>query len=86
MGKLGGEELNYSSDVDLIYVLDAVPHDGDPTQIGGPRGTTPIEHFSRVAHEFGRLVTEPTREGFLYRIDLDLRRKTLSPLASRTSC
>lgn len=73
MGKLGGEELNYSSDVDLIYVLDGAPYDHDAAPIDGPRGCAPVEYFSRVAHEFGRLVTEPTREGFLYRIDLGLR-------------
>jgi glutamate-ammonia-ligase adenylyltransferase len=62
MGKLGGEELNYSSDVDLIHVLEATPG-----------GASEIEHYTRVAQEFGRLVSEPTRDGFLYRVDLDLR-------------
>ncbi len=73
MGKLGGEELNYSSDVDLIYVLDASSPAGDATLIEGPGGCTPIEYFSRIAQEFARLVSEPTPQGFLYRIDLDLR-------------
>jgi glutamate-ammonia-ligase adenylyltransferase len=72
MGKLGGEELNYSSDVDLIYVLESWPLGADAT-LTGPRGGSPIEYFTRVAHEFGRIVAELTREGFLYRIDLDLR-------------
>ena len=73
MGKLGGEELNYSSDVDLIYVLEDPPGPLLPQSIGD--GATPIEYYTRVAREFGRLVGETTQEGFLYRIDLDLRRK-----------
>lgn len=67
LGKLGGEELNYSSDVDLIYVLESLPC------ADGPSGLSPEEYFARVAREFAQLVTERTREGFLYRIDLDLR-------------
>jgi glutamate-ammonia-ligase adenylyltransferase len=69
MGKLGGEELNYSSDVDLIYVLESLPE----APVDGPGGISPDEFYTRVAREFGRLVSEPTRDGFLYRIDLDLR-------------
>ena len=73
MGKLGGEELNYSSDVDLIYVLDDPPGGRQAPLDETPAATSPIEYYTRVAHEFGRLVNESTREGFLYRIDLDLR-------------
>jgi glutamate-ammonia-ligase adenylyltransferase len=69
MGKLGSEELNYSSDVDLIYVLESLPE----APVDGPGGISPDEYYTRVAREFGRLVSEPTRDGFLYRIDLDLR-------------
>ncbi|HUI24939.1 MAG TPA: hypothetical protein VL403_02550 [Candidatus Kryptonia bacterium] len=69
LGKLGSEELNYSSDVDLIYVFESRP--GDLT--GGPSDLSPTEYFTRVAREFGRLVGESTADGFLYRIDLDLR-------------
>lgn len=77
MGKLGAEELNYSSDVDLIYVFESPDRrtaDADTDlQRGGPSGLSPAEYFTRLAQEFGRVVTEPTAEGFLYRIDLDLR-------------
>ena len=69
LGKLGSEELNYSSDVDLIYAYESPP-DGIS---GGPRGAAPPEYFARVAREFGRLVGETSSDGFLYRIDLDLR-------------
>jgi len=67
MGKLGGEELNYSSDVDLIYVLESLPC-GD-----GPSDLSPDEYYGRVAREFAALVTRVDADGFLYRIDLDLR-------------
>jgi glutamate-ammonia-ligase adenylyltransferase len=73
MGKLGGEELNYSSDVDLIYVMESAPRDAEPAASDAPGGLSPAEYFNRVALEFGRLVTELTGDGFLYRIDLDLR-------------
>jgi glutamate-ammonia-ligase adenylyltransferase len=72
LGKLGSEELNYSSDVDLIYVHET-GDDADETLTDGPAGLSPLEYFTRLAHDFGRLVSEPTAAGFLYRIDLDLR-------------
>ncbi|MFQ5665198.1 MAG: hypothetical protein ACE5I7_02080 [Candidatus Binatia bacterium] len=69
LGKLGAEELNYSSDVDLVYMYEDPP----APLSGGPRGMAPPEYFTRWAQEFGRLVGRPTSEGFLYRIDLSLR-------------
>lgn len=71
LGKLGGEELNYSSDVDLVYVFEAPP--GTVIPESGPKELSPVEYFTRLAQAFGRLVTDVTAEGFLYRIDLDLR-------------
>jgi glutamate-ammonia-ligase adenylyltransferase len=67
MGKLGGEELNYSSDVDLVYVLEHVDAED------GPQALSPVEYYGRVVHELARLVTATTGDGFLYRVDLDLR-------------
>lgn len=64
MGKLGSEELNYSSDVDLVYVCEDAASERD----GGA-----IEYYTRVAEEFGRLVRRNTADGFLYRVDLELR-------------
>jgi glutamate-ammonia-ligase adenylyltransferase len=75
LGKLGAEALNYSSDVDLIYAYDdgiaAGPDETPPAR--GPADLTPAEYFTRLAQDLGRLVGESTAEGFLYRIDLDLR-------------
>ena len=68
LGKLGGDELNFSSDVDLVYLHDAVA-DGD----GGPQELVPADYWTRVAREFGTLVAADTEHRFLYRVDLDLR-------------
>ncbi len=72
LGKLGGEELNYSSDVDLVYVSESPPAEAGPLR-DGPDDLTPLEYFSRLATRFGTLVEAVTDEGFLYRVDLDLR-------------
>ncbi|HKI35986.1 MAG TPA: bifunctional [glutamate--ammonia ligase]-adenylyl-L-tyrosine phosphorylase/[glutamate--ammonia-ligase] adenylyltransferase [Gemmataceae bacterium] len=68
-GKLGGEELNYSSDIDLMFLYD---------EEGGTRGkrVTSIdngEFFGRVVGEVVRLLSAHTDRGQAYRIDLRLR-------------
>lgn len=77
LGKLGSGELNYSSDVDLIYVYDDPRLDKDISeatlQFAGDGDLSPAQYFTRLAQELGRIVTANTAEGFLYRIDLDLR-------------
>jgi len=77
LGKLGSEELNFSSDVDLIYVYESPQESPSEESASPPQGgrpdQTPVEYFTRLAQEFGRVVSQPTPEGFLYRIDLDLR-------------
>jgi len=65
MGKLGGGELNYSSDVDLVYVYD---RDGDH-----PGGRTLREFCVRLGQEVTRALAEVTGDGFCYRVDLRLR-------------
>ena len=72
LGKLGGEELNYSSDVDLVYVHESPPSESEPLQ-DGPGDLSPAEYFARLAVRFGKLVEANTQDGFLERIDLDLR-------------
>lgn len=67
LGKLGGIELNYSSDIDLILIYD---EDGQ-TDMG--RGISNQEFFILVAREFTRLLTEMTEMGIAYRVDLRLR-------------
>ena len=66
LGKLGGHELNYSSDIDLLYIY------GD----GGEPHTAPIsnrEYFVRLAQETTEILSRPTAEGAVFRIDLRLR-------------
>lgn len=67
LGKLGGGELNFSSDVDLIL---AYPEAGDTD---GARILDNAEFFARVAREFVRLLSEVSREGIAARVDLRLR-------------
>ena len=67
MGKLGGRELNYSSDLDLIFLYDAANHGRLPDQID------PHEFYSKLAQRFITIMTAPTVEGTLYEIDTRLR-------------
>jgi glutamate-ammonia-ligase adenylyltransferase len=78
MGKLGGHELNYSSDVDLIYLYES--HDGETRAPRGRRAVIPAgvgisneEYFEILARELTRVLAEPTREGYVFRVDLRLR-------------
>ncbi|MFO0903313.1 MAG: bifunctional [glutamate--ammonia ligase]-adenylyl-L-tyrosine phosphorylase/[glutamate--ammonia-ligase] adenylyltransferase [Pirellulales bacterium] len=67
LGKLGGCELNYSSDIDVIFLSDG------PGETSGPRRTTNDEFFQRLARQVIRLLSEPTDLGVCYRVDLRLR-------------
>ncbi len=78
MGKLGGHELNYSSDVDLIYLYES--HDGETRAPGGKQAIKPAaigisneEYFEILARELTRALAEPTRDGHIFRVDLRLR-------------
>jgi glutamate-ammonia-ligase adenylyltransferase len=69
MGKLGGEELNYSSDIDLIFVYS---EDGETS--GGPGGRLSNgEYFRRLAREIVAAIESVTEEGYAFRVDLRLR-------------
>jgi len=65
MGKLGGQELNYSSDVDVMFVYE---YDGDLT----PTISSPV-FFTKLAEEIVRVVGGAGAEGTIFRIDLRLR-------------
>jgi glutamate-ammonia-ligase adenylyltransferase len=67
LGKLGGLELNYSSDIDLICLYDA---DG---ATDGARPLSNAEFFDRLTREVIKLLTEITDMGQAYRVDLRLR-------------
>lgn len=71
LGKLGGQELNFSSDIDLMFVYSA---DGKTTGDGAKaRSVTNQEFFSRLSERVIQVLTESSREGFLYRVDMRLR-------------
>jgi glutamate-ammonia-ligase adenylyltransferase len=67
LGKLGGLELNYSSDIDLMFLYEGEGH------TTGPRITTNAEYFELLARELVHLLTENTELGIAYRVDLRLR-------------
>ncbi len=75
MGKLGGRELNFSSDVDLMYVYTA---DGETEGIRSPDGTvsnriTNHQYFIKLAEKISAAIGEKTEDGFVFRVDLRLR-------------
>ena len=67
LGKLGGEELNYSSDIDLIFLYDV---DG---QTSGPKPVSNAEFFAKVGGEVVRFLSDHTALGMAYRVDMRLR-------------
>ena len=69
MGKLGGEELNYSSDIDLMFAYGA-----DGQTAGGRSGRVENgEYFARVCREVVAFLEGVTDEGYAFRVDLRLR-------------
>ena len=66
MGKLGGGELNYSSDIDLILLFDSVRN-----PVVGP--TEAQAFFGRLARDLVRILDERTGDGYVFRTDLRLR-------------
>ncbi len=69
MGKLGGEELNYSSDIDLMFVYGA---DGE-TAGGRADRVENGDYFARVCREIVAFLETVTDEGYAFRVDLRLR-------------
>ena len=67
LGKLGGGELNFSSDIDLVY---AYPQGGESD---GARPLAAEEYFARLGQRLARLLDDTTVEGFCHRVDLRLR-------------
>jgi glutamate-ammonia-ligase adenylyltransferase len=71
MGKLGGGELNVSSDIDLIFVY---PEDGDTRSTGpGQRSLSNHEFFIRLGRRLIGDLSEITQDGFTFRVDMALR-------------
>jgi len=67
LGKLGGGELNFSSDVDLVY---AYPQQGESD---GARSLDSEAYFTRLGQRLAQLLGDITSDGFSHRVDLRLR-------------
>lgn len=68
MGKLGGRELNVSSDIDLIFLYD---EDGDTH--GGPRPLSNHEYFTKLGRRLINALADVTEDGYVFRVDMRLR-------------
>ena len=68
MGKLGGLELNLSSDIDLIFLYE---HEGET--VGGPQSLSNQEWFSRMGKRLIKVLAEHDENGFVFRVDMRLR-------------
>jgi [glutamine synthetase] adenylyltransferase / [glutamine synthetase]-adenylyl-L-tyrosine phosphorylase len=67
MGKLGGRELNFSSDIDLVFLF------AEKGQTDGPREVENEEYFNRLGRELIRLLDVRNEDGFVFRVDMRLR-------------
>ena len=67
MGKLGGRELNVSSDIDLIFIY---PEDGDT---GGRKSISNYEFFEKLGKQLIQALAEITEHGQVFRVDMRLR-------------
>jgi glutamate-ammonia-ligase adenylyltransferase len=71
LGKLGGNELNYSSDIDLLFLY---ARDGETAGAGTPESVvTNREYFTRLAQSIVTRLTHATAAGQVFRVDLRLR-------------
>ncbi|WP_279152116.1 bifunctional [glutamate--ammonia ligase]-adenylyl-L-tyrosine phosphorylase/[glutamate--ammonia-ligase] adenylyltransferase [Photobacterium iliopiscarium] len=68
MGKLGGGELNFSSDIDLIFTY---PENGET--VGGRRSLANAQFFTRLGQRLIKALDQVTFDGFCYRVDMRLR-------------
>lgn len=67
MGKMGGSELNYHSDLDIIYIYDR------QGETNGERRISNHEYFAKLGQKIISILTTQTREGYVYKIDTRLR-------------
>ena len=66
MGKLGGHELNFSSDIDLMVFF-------DPSAASLARDVAPVQFYVRLTRDLVKLLQERTPDGYVFRVDLRLR-------------
>jgi len=70
LGKLGGRELNFSSDIDLLYLYEG---EGACVREGAETSVSNGEFYTKVAETITRALNERTEDGFLFRADVRLR-------------
>lgn len=70
LGKLGSKELNYASDIDLLFLYSS---EGNTSGAGTRGRVTNREYFVKLAERIAKLVGQQTGEGATYRVDLRLR-------------
>jgi glutamate-ammonia-ligase adenylyltransferase len=68
LGKLGGSELNFSSDIDLMFTY---PQSG--MTVGQNRSIANEQFFIKLGQQFIKVLTDVTPDGFVYRVDMRLR-------------
>jgi glutamate-ammonia-ligase adenylyltransferase len=78
MGKLGGRELNVSSDIDLIFLYEddgdtSAPDDAEPGAATRLRLLSNHEFFSKLGRKLIGLISELTPDGYVFRVDMRLR-------------
>ena len=68
LGKLGARELNFSSDIDLIFTYPKAGHTR-----GKPESISTDDFFTRLGRQLIKVISQPTAEGFVFRTDMRLR-------------
>ncbi|MEE9542786.1 MAG: bifunctional [glutamate--ammonia ligase]-adenylyl-L-tyrosine phosphorylase/[glutamate--ammonia-ligase] adenylyltransferase [Thermodesulfobacteriota bacterium] len=73
MGKLGGRELNFSSDIDLIYLYTTEAEETEGIEEKARTKISLHEFFVKLAEQVTELINEITEDGNVFRVDLELR-------------
>ena len=70
-GKMGAREIDYNSDLDLVFIYDAAE---EAETTGGSQGRLPAhEYYVRIGQRLPTYLSAPTEEGIAYKIDMQLR-------------
>jgi [glutamine synthetase] adenylyltransferase / [glutamine synthetase]-adenylyl-L-tyrosine phosphorylase len=78
LGKLGGRELNFSSDIDLLFIYS---DEGDTE--GGERSISNSEYYQKLGEQIIKAMADPTVDGIIFRVDMRLRpHGRMAPLAT----
>ena len=70
MGKLGGRELNVSSDIDLVFIFG---EEGETTPVASGKSVSNQDYFSRLGQKLIAALHDITQDGFVFRVDMRLR-------------